>query len=118
VAWVEEPTEKDRRGNLILVDGPSANSLVRAMSDEVSAVMQFGDPHVNPGDISLTDLRRSRKMRPTWDSRQPRADYIDYGTVILHPNPINRSRTVLIIAGGTGVGTERAAFGVAHDYSS
>jgi hypothetical protein len=100
-------SSESKRGNLILVGGPSSNRLVRELLPRVTKVIAF--PQHDLYDTSVQESRRPGGLRSP-DHREWVTDtFVDYGIIILAPSPIGEKKWIAIVIGGTGLGTLESA---------
>ncbi len=87
--------------NLILLGGPDANKLTRAVFRRIKSTLVFGNPdqHI----IALSDSTDGRRYVP----RQDRNGIIenDYGMIFVFKNPFASQKRVVLAAGSFGYGT-------------
>lgn len=98
--YVGNSASEDLPNDLILIGGPDANWVTRAVLDQRGGVLELGDPsrHV----VSITDNTTGLRYSPAQTGHDHETDW---GVIKMGPNPWEPTRHVLIIAGAFGIGT-------------
>jgi hypothetical protein len=105
-----EPQDWNR--NLIFIGGAGANAGTRTIAPQISQRIRFASVIENNNrrtgcvDSARTD---GPTMDTDWIGSERNQEYEDYGVIMLAPNPGDSRRQVMILAGGTGAGTQKAA---------
>ncbi|MEV0466529.1 hypothetical protein AB0I30_23775 [Nocardia tengchongensis] len=101
--------DEDWRSDLILIGGPSTNSVTEDALTRLPITVGYGSMDQPP---TRSSTLRDKQTGTVWavvrtaDGARIRTDH---GVVIRAVSPFNRRRTVLILAGGTALGTAGAA---------
>jgi len=90
------------RSNLVLLGGPHANSISREFLEAVKPDLQIGQS--SEYDVCVHDLRTGRHFAPRGLRGSARKG-TDYAVIIRAPNPFERSKQALFVAGSFGYGT-------------
>ena len=104
----EDLSLDDWQSNLILLGGADCNPAVEQMLPRLTSILALKN---DSKDLDLRDTRRSSGILPvTWMDDTTKTTFVDYGLIVFGKNPADRRRSVLILAGGTGFGTQAAAW--------
>ncbi len=102
VAYADRMAGDALRTNLVVIGGPDANSVSKAILPQINSTLRFGNP--DQYEIALHDLVEKKRYAPfrlIGSSELSR----DYGLIVKTRNPFDNSRWLLFVAGSFGYGT-------------
>ncbi|MFI2473321.1 hypothetical protein [Nocardia xishanensis] len=101
--------DEDWRSNLVLIGGPSTNTVTKDALARMQVNVGFGSRAVPSADRPDVHDRQTDR---TWSfAYAPESDAVrtDHGILIRATSPFNSRKTILILAGATSYGTAGAA---------
>jgi GrpB-like predicted nucleotidyltransferase (UPF0157 family) len=98
------PSDKELENNLIVIGGPDVNELTRSLLERLPIKLII--TRNAAGRNIVRDLVHGQDYEPAVEES---GKVRDYGILVRAPNPYDRSKYVLILAGAHGFGSRAAA---------
>lgn len=91
--------EQYKNHNLILIGGPLANKITSTVMEKAESKLRFNERY----------QLISEELKDTFEFIKEGSHAVDYGVILKKPNPFNKTKMIVVIAGCRTFGTHYAA---------